>query len=101
MTIKQTRRSFSKEYKPDVIQQSYHCNSIVELARELDLRPELIYRWRSDYKDAPDISFPGKGIARQTPEEKEAAELRRELADVQMERDILKKALGIFTKKNR
>ncbi len=43
MTTKQTRRTFSKEYKLDVIQQSYRCGNIVELARDLDLRPELIY----------------------------------------------------------
>lgn len=97
MTSKQTRRTFSREYKLDVIQQSYRCGKIVELARELDMRPELIYRWRAEYKDRPDISFPGKGIAKQTPEEKQNAKLRRELNDVRIERDILKKALGIFT----
>ncbi|NGP90306.1 IS3 family transposase, partial [Aliifodinibius halophilus] len=43
---------------------------------------------------------PGKGIPSRTPEEKELAELKKELADVRMERDILKKAMGIFTKKN-
>ena len=42
----------------------------------------------------------GKGIPSQTPEEKELAKLKKELADVRMERDILKKAMGIFTKKN-
>lgn len=97
MTNKESRRTFSKEYKLDVIQQSYRCDNIKELALELDLRPELVYRWRSEYKDEPGISFPGQGNPKQTTEEKENARLRRELADVRTERDILKKALGIFT----
>ncbi|MDX1641173.1 MAG: hypothetical protein R3220_05720 [Balneolaceae bacterium] len=44
-------------------------------------------------------AFLGKGIPSQTPEQKELAALKKELADVRMERDILKKAMGIFTKK--
>ncbi|PAU92622.1 IS3 family transposase, partial [Aliifodinibius salipaludis] len=59
MTEKRTRRKFSKEYKLDVITQSYQRDNIKELADELGLRPELIYRWRTEYKEAPEESFPG------------------------------------------
>lgn len=97
---KQTRRSFNKEYKLDVITQSYARENIKELANELGLRPELIYRWRSEYEGNPQGSFPGQGIPRHTPEEAELARLQRENADLRMERDILKKAIGIFSKKN-
>lgn len=96
-----SRRSFTKQFKLDVIAQSYRCDKITELAQDLGLRAELIYRWRSQYRDAPEEPFPGNGVPRQTPEEKELAELKRELAEVRMERDILKKAMGIFTKKSR
>jgi len=94
------RRTYSKEFKLDVIQQSYQRDNIRELADELGINPGLIYAWRSEYKKKPQQSFPGKGIPSQTTEEKELAELKKELADVRMERDILKKAMGIFTKKN-
>ena len=87
------RQTYSKEFKLDVIQQSYQRDNIRELADELGIDPGLIYAWRSKYKKQPQQPFPGKGIPNQTPEEKE-------LADVRMERDILKKAMGIFTKKN-
>jgi transposase len=83
-----------------VIQQSYQRDNIRELAYELEIDPGLIYAWRSKYKQQPQKPFPGKGIPSRTPEEKELAELKKELADVRMERDILKKAMGIFTKKN-
>jgi transposase len=94
------RRTYSKEFKLDVIKQSYRRDNIRELADELGIDPGLIYAWRSEYKNKPQPSFPGKGIPSRTPEEKELEELKKELADVRMERDILKKAMGIFTKKN-
>ncbi|NGP88129.1 transposase [Fodinibius halophilus] len=42
------RRTFTKQFKQDVVQQSQHCDTITELAADLGLRPELIYRWRSE-----------------------------------------------------
>ena len=94
------RRTYSKQFKLDVIQQSYERDNIRELADELGIDPGLIYAWRSKHKQQPQQAFPGKGIPGQMPEEKELAELKKELTDVRMERDILKKAMGIFTKKN-
>lgn len=99
MASTQTRRSFTKEFKLDVISQSYQRENIKQLADELDIRPELIYRWRSEYASAPEVSFPGQGTVAQTPEQQEVARLKKQLADAQMERDILKKAIGIFSKK--
>ncbi len=97
---KAKRRSYSKEFKLDVIGQSYQRDNIRELAEELGINPGLIYSWRSEYKNQPQKSFPGNGIPRQTPQEKELAQLKNQLADVRTERDTLKKAMGIFTTKN-
>ena len=44
----------------------------------------------------PEGAFPGKG--RLKPEDEEFQRLRRELARVRQERDILKKAVGIFSR---
>jgi transposase len=96
MSHTKTRKTFTKEFKLDVINQSEHCDKISELATDLGLRPELIYRWRAEFKADPQRSFPGNGVEKQTPQEKEISQLRRELADVKTQRDILKKAVGIF-----
>ncbi|SMO49947.1 transposase [Gracilimonas mengyeensis] len=101
MGIKPTRKQYSKEFKLDVIQQSYLRDNIRELASELGLRPALIYKWRAAYEqrsgsDTP--VFTGQGIAAMSPEQQEIAQLKRQLADAKMERDILKKAIGIFGK---
>jgi len=94
------RRTYTKEFKLDVIQQSYRRENIRELADELGIDLSLIYAWRLEYKKQPQQSFPGKGISSRTLEEKQLAKLKKELAKVRMERDILKKAMGIFTKEN-
>ena len=92
------RRIFDREFKLKTVELSYTKDNIRELAHELDIRPELIYRWRSEFAALEGASFPGNGNKKMTEEESEIARLKKELADVQMERDILKKAIGIFSK---
>lgn len=94
------RRIFTKEFKLDVIQQSYQRDNIRELANELGLRVELIYRWRNDYQSTPNEAFPGHGKEALTPEQQRLQALQKENAELRMERDILKKAIGIFGKTN-
>jgi len=94
------RKSYSKQYKLDVIQQSHNRANIKELANELGLRAELIYRWRREYNDEEDNSFPGHGVVKQSAEQEELNRIKKENEDLRMERDILKKAIGIFSKKN-
>lgn len=97
----QKRKTYSREFKLDVIQQSYQRENIQELATELGLRPALIYKWRARYDaGSAKASFPGNGVASLTPEQREVQRLKAELAEARMERDILKKAIGIFGKKN-
>jgi len=96
-----SRRTFTKQFKQDVVRQSEHCEKITELAADLGLRPELIYRWRAELRTNPNRSFPGCGNPNRTPEEEQIAQLKNEVADLRMQRDILKKAMGIFTDPNR
>ena len=63
-----------------------------EVARRLGIHPTQLYSWKHKYSDQGEKAFPGKGHLT------ELAALRRKLRDVEMERDILKKAVGIFSK---
>lgn len=97
----ETRRTFNREFKLNAVEMSYKRENIRELAHELDIRPELLYRWRKELaseKVEKAMIFPGNGKKKMSPDEAENAKLRRELADMRMERDILKKAVGIFSK---
>ena len=93
-----TRRKFDREFKLRAVEMSYNRDNIKELAHELDVLPELIYRWRREFASKDKASFTGNGNKRMSDEESEVVRLQKELAEMRMERDILKKAVGIFSK---
>lgn len=93
-----TRRKFDREYKLRAVELSYEKENIKQLGFELGIRPELIYRWRSELAAKPEISFPGNGKVARTAEQSELERLKRDLKEMTLERDILKKAVGIFSK---
>ena len=69
-----------------------------EIANELGIRAELVRRWRREHEQYGSGSFSGHGNVNMTPEQKEIARLKKELKDAQIEREILKKAISIFSK---
>ena len=94
------RRNYSKEFKLEAVQLSDESeSSIRQVAENLGIRPELLYRWRAEVRQDEDEAFPGKGKLK--PQDAEMARLRRELEQVRVERDILKKALSVFAQPNR
>ena len=94
------RRKYTLEFKQEAVQLSYDSDrSIVEIAQNLGISPRLLYRWRSEQRQEGEDAFPGKGKTK--PSEEEVRRLRRELEQVRMERDILKKALSVFARPER
>lgn len=97
------RKKYSKEFKLDVVRQSHLRENIRDLADELGLSARLIYKWRSAYEKQNATSseiFTGQGVPSLSPEQEKLRKLEAELAEARMERDILKKAIGIFGKRN-
>ncbi len=92
------RRKYDQEFKQMVVELSNTREDISALAAEMDLRPELIYRWRREALANLGASFSGQGNKIMTEEQKEIARLKKELRDAQLERDILKKAVSIFSR---
>jgi transposase len=92
------RRRFDREYKQMVVELANKREDISALAVELDIRPEMIYRWRREALANLGASFPGQGNKTMTEEQKEIAKLKKELRDAKLECDILKKAVSIFSK---
>ena len=92
------RRRFSREFKVEAVCQVLEGQrSMGQIARDLDIDNSVLSRWVRQYREDADLAFPGKG--HQSPEEEELRRLRRELSDVREERDILKKALGVFSRR--
>ncbi len=69
----------------------------VELARELGIDRSVLNRWIREFTDSGDSSFPGHG--KLSPQDEEIRRLKRELERVTEERDILKKAMGVFSRR--
>ena len=93
-------KSYEKEFKVMIVSLLDSGQSVKEISEEYSLDPSMLRRWRREQHSNRE-SFTGRGKASLTPEEKELAALKKELADVRMERDILKKAVGIFSKSDR
>lgn len=92
------RRRFDREFKRQAVRLASEAGqSLSQVARDLDVRPEMLRRWKAQYEAEGERSFPGEGRAR----DEELARLRRELRVVTEERDILKKAVAIFSEPRR
>ena len=94
------RRKFSREFKVEAVRMIRDGGlSLAEVARDLEIRPDMLRRWKRQTEEAGPGAFPGSG--RLAPDDEEARRLRRELQRVREERDILKKALAIFSDRQR
>ena len=93
-----TRKQYDREFKVLAVELSKSRDNMVALAKELDVRPALLYRWRRELTQLAESSFPGNGKVIHTPEQVEINRLKKELLETQTERDILKKAVGIFSR---
>jgi transposase len=70
--------------------------SVAQAARDLDVHENVLRNWVKDLEADAQVAFPGRGKLK--PEQEEIDRLRREVAKLKAERDILKKAAAYFAK---
>ncbi len=94
------RRKFSSEFKIEAVRLITEGGcSVAQAARDLDVRPDMLRRWRKKVRREGSGAFPGAGTMQ--PRDAELQRLRRDLKRVREERDILKKAVAIFSDRPR
>lgn len=94
--MKKERRKFTKAFKEEAVRLSLEEDrTVASVARGLGVHETVLHRWKAQYNANGNDAFPGKGNLHARDEE--FRKLNRELADVMEERDILKKALAIFS----
>jgi transposase len=86
-----SRRRFTREFKLAAIQRLQQGISIAEVARALEVNPNLLHRWRSEFRQGPGNMFPGHGQRRWS--EGRIAELERKIGQQTLEIDFLKGCL--------
>lgn len=96
----QARRKYDRQFKREAIRLvAEGGRKATEVARDLGIEVNLLYRWKQQCLDHGDGAFPGKGKLK--PQDEELHKVKRELEQVTEERDILKKALAVFSRASR
>ena len=89
------RRTYDKQFKIYAVNLLKSSGkSASEIAENLGIRSEILSRWKRESDQEGKQAFTGQG----NPRDEEIARLKKENADLKMERDILKKAMAIFSK---
>ena len=86
-----SRRQFSKEFKPAAVRRLGAGVSLAEVARGLEVNPNVLQRWRREFRQAPGNAFPGNG--QRCWSEGRVAELERKIGQQAVEIDFLKGCL--------
>ena len=86
-----SRRMFTKEFKLSAVQRLERGSSIGEVARALEVNPNVLHRWRREIRQGSGNVFPGHGKQRWA--DGRIAELERKIGQQALEIDFLKGCL--------
>jgi transposase len=93
------RRVYSRDLKIVAMREIDTGRTVGEVARQLELSPKLLERWRGEWRARGELAFPGlgrRGLSPVLTELPRIAELERKIGQLAMENDFLKKALQHF-----
>ena len=93
MSEKRTRRKYDKCFKAEAVRLVLEGRRATEGAADLGISANLLYRWKSKALDEGTVPATAGMVS-------EVEGLRQRLREVERERDILKKALGILSHEN-
>ena len=93
------RRKFTREFKLEAVKLIKERGvGYAQASQDLGVHQTVLRNWVKDFTGDPQQAFPGHG--QQKPEQAEIARLKREVAKLKAERDILKKAAAYFAKES-
>ena len=88
------RKVYTEEFKREAVRLAIERGNIAQVARDLGMSDNTLQGWKSQLELTPENPFPGNG----NPRDAEMAQMQRENARLKEENEILKKAVGIFTR---
>jgi transposase len=91
------RRTFTLEFKQQAVELALANGDILQTARDLGIDQSNLRKWIRKFQQDGIHTFPGSG----NPRDKELAELKKRLYNLEQENAILKKAVGIFVPRSR
>ena len=94
------RTTYTREFKIETVKLVTQGGaSAAEVARDMGIHPNTLYKWIQEFSAKPEEAFPGKGHMACSDAET-IRQLKRENERLKMEREILKKAMAIFSKED-
>src|SRR5512135_2435535 len=91
------QRTFTRECKVEAVKLVQSSQKLQpHIARDLGIADSTLHHWCKQFSEQGEQAFPGRG--HQLPQEEEIRQLKRENDLLRQERDILKKAIGIFSR---
>jgi transposase len=90
-----TGKKYSREYKIEAVQMLKAGKNAVQVSRELGVSDVSLLHWKKQLEAEPEHAFPGKG--NMLPQDAELRRLKRENEKLRMEKEILKKAIAMFS----
>jgi len=92
------RRTYDSEFKQNAVLLTENpSRTVTEVAESLGVAKDLLYRWRREFAAQGKVAVSGRGNPALTDEQRRIRELEKKLKNAELERDILKKALAIFS----
>ena len=100
--MSKVRKKYTKEEKLQIVSLSYEADQTVkDLSVRFGVAENTIYNWRATYTKHQEAAFPGNGNRMMTETERQIRQLQRELREKELEVEILKKAMHIFSRTGR
>ena len=94
----ESRRKYTPEFKQDAVNRVLRTGkSCAEVGRELGINPNMLGRWRREALKKKDAQSTKVGELKPSEAAEMLRQARREIEDLREQRDILKKALSIFS----
>lgn len=96
--MKKVRKQYTREFKMEAVRHlETSGKSMSQIERDLGIAHGNLWRWKQQFAADGEDAFPGHG--RLTPEQERLRQLERENENLRQERDILKKAIAIFSER--
>lgn len=90
-------KHYEVDFKLMIVNLLKSGQNVKQVSNDYGLNDSMIRRWRRESLSSKE-SFTGKGNISLSPEQQEITKLKAELKETKLERDILKKAVSIFSK---
>lgn len=93
-SVKKSRRKYDAEFKKEVIHMIGMGRSVPDVAQSLGIGTNLVYQWITRFSKKESVTASATDIVF----DEQQAVMQKRIRELEMERDILKKALGIFSR---